>query len=322
MKAIQITEKGGPEVLKFVELPDPEPKGGQILVDLQAIGVNYIDTYQRSGLYPVDLPYVPGLEGAGTVRAVGPEVEDFKAGDRVAYTDVPGAYAELSVLPAERAVRLPDDLDFKQGAAALLQGMTAHYLACTTYPLKPGDTCLVHAAAGGVGLLLVQIAKLRGATVYGTVSTEAKAELARGAGADEVIRYTESDFEEEISRITGGSGVNVVYDSVGKTTFLKSLNCLKPRGYMVSFGQSSGKIEPFDPASLAAKGSLFLTRPLLFHYIADRQSLLSRADEVLSWITTGKLNLRIEHEFPLADAEQAHRELEARRTTGKILLIP
>lgn len=322
MKAIQIAELGGPEVLKIEELPNPEPKAKQILVKLQAIGVNFIDTYQRSGLYPVTLPYVPGIEGAGTVQAIGADVMDLHVGDRVAYTGVPGSYAELGVLPADRAVKLPDALDFNQGAAALLQGMTAQYLACTTYPLKAGDSCLIHAAAGGVGLLLVQIAKMRGATVYATVSTEAKAELARQAGADEVIRYTEADFEEEIARLTAGAGVDVVYDSVGKTTFEKSLNCLKQRGYLVSFGQSSGKIDKLDPATLGAKGSLFLTRPSLFHYIADRQSLLSRANEVLTWITSGKLKLRIGHRFALAEAEKAHRELEVRRTTGKVLLIP
>ncbi len=322
MKAIQITELGGPEVLKIDELPNPEPESDQILVKLQAIGVNFIDTYQRSGLYPVTLPYVPGLEGAGTVQEVGADVKDLRAGDRVAYTGTPGAYAELSTIPADRAVKLPGDLDFQQGAAALLQGMTAQYLACTTYPLKAGDSCLIHAAAGGVGLLLVQIAKMRGATVYGTVSTKEKAALAREAGADQVIRYTETDFEEEIARLTDGSGVNVVYDSVGKTTFEKSLNCLKPRGYLVSFGQSSGKIDKLDPATLGAKGSLFLTRPSLFHYIADRQSLLSRAGDVLTWIASDKLKLRIGHTFALADAGKAHRELEARKTTGKVLLIP
>ncbi len=322
MKAIQIAGLGGPEVLKIEELPNPEPESDQILVKLQAIGVNFIDTYQRSGLYPVTLPYVPGLEGAGTVQEVGADVKDFQVGDRVAYIGVPGAYAELSVLPADRAVNLPGDLDFQQGAAALLQGMTAQYLACTTYPLKAGDSCLIHAAAGGVGLLLVQIAKMRGATVYATVSTEEKADLARQAGADEVIRYTEADFEEVIAGLTAGAGLNVVYDSVGKTTFEKSLNCLKPRGLLVSFGQSSGKIDKLDPAILGAKGSLFLTRPSLFHFIADRQSLLSRANDVLTWIASDKLKLRIGHRFALAEAEKAHRELEARRTTGKVLLIP
>jgi NADPH2:quinone reductase len=322
MKAIQISEFGGPEVLKVRDLPKPKPGQDEILVRLQAIGVNFIDTYQRTGLYPVDLPYVPGLEGSGTVEKKGEGVKDFKVGDRVAYTGIAGAYAEFSTIPAERAIRLPEELDFQQGAAVLLQGMTAHYLASTTYPLKKGDSCLIHAAAGGVGLLLVQIAKMRAATVYATVSTDEKARLAREAGADEVILYTKADFEADIKRLTGGQGVNVVYDSVGKTTFEKSLGCLKPLGYMVSFGQSSGKMDEIDPAILGAKGSLFLTRPSLFHYIADRESLLIRAKEVLAWVISGKLKLHIGRSFSLSEAETAHRTLEGRKTTGKVLLIP
>jgi len=256
------------------------------------------------------------------VAAVGVGVAEPKVGDRVAYTTVLGAYAEYAVVPADRVVRLPDGVSAKQGAAAMLQGLTAHYLATTTYPLKSGDACLVHAAAGGVGLLLCQIAKLRGARVLGTVSTHEKAALARAAGADEVILYTEQDFEVEVKRLTGGAGLRVIYDSVGKTTFEKGLSCLAPRGMMVLFGQSSGPVGPFDPQVLSQKGSLFLTRPTLVHYIATRAELLARADEVLGWIKSGKLKLRIERELPLAQAAEAHRLLEGRKTTGKVLLIP
>ncbi|GIX48268.1 MAG: alcohol dehydrogenase [Candidatus Tectimicrobiota bacterium] len=322
MKAVRIHRFGGPEVMQYEDVPTPTPGPGQVLVKLAAAGVNYIDVYQRTGLYPNPLPYTLGLEGAGTVVAVGPEVTLFKEGDRVAYTGIPGSYAEYVVAPEARLVRLPDELDFKVGAGAMLQGMTAHYLAYSTYPLKPGDTCLIHAAAGGVGLLLVQMAKQCGARVIGTVSTEEKAALAREAGADEVILYTQQDFEAEVKRLTNGKGVNVVYDSVGKTTFEKSLNCLAPLGYMVLYGQSSGPVPPFDPAILNAKGSLFLTRPSLFHYIADRASLEKRAGDVLGWIASGKLKLRMEHTFPLAEAAEAHRQLEGRRTTGKVLLLP
>jgi NADPH2:quinone reductase len=291
-------------------------------VRVEAAGVNYIDVYQRTGLYKVATPFTLGQEAAGVVTALGAGVTDWRVGDRVAYTAVMGAYAEYAVVPADRLVPLPDGVSAKQGAALMLQGMTAHYLACATYPLKPGDTCLVHAAAGGVGLLLCQIAKLRGARVLATVSTREKAALARRAGADEVILYTEQDFETEVKRLTSGAGLQVVYDSVGKTTFEKGLNCLARRGMMVLFGQSSGPVGAFDPQVLSQKGSLFLTRPTLGHYIATRAELLARAGEVLAWITSGKLHLRIEHEFRLAQAAEAHRALEGRRTTGKVLLIP
>src|SRR5712691_6888800 len=307
MKAVRIHAPGGPEVLKYDDVPEPKPKAGEAVVKVDAAGLNYIDVYQRSGAYkPAALPFTLGL----------------KAGDKVAYTGVPGAYAELAAVPADRLVKLPTGVSTKQGAAAMLQGMTAHYLACTTYPLKRGDTCLVHAAAGGVGLLLCQIAKMRGARVIGTVSTEAKAKLAREAGADEVILYTTQDFEAEAKRLTSGRGVQVVYDSVGKTTFEKGLNCLAPRGLMALYGQSSGPIGTFDPQVLSQKGSLFLTRPSLVHHVATREELLQRAGEVLGWIRDGKLRLRTEFEFPLKDAAEAHRALEGRKTTGKVLLIP
>jgi NADPH2:quinone reductase len=313
---------GGPEVLRYEDVPEPTPKAGEAIVKIDAAGLNYIDVYYRSGLYKTDLPFTLGLEAAGTVTAVGPGVSEVKVGDKVAYTGVPGAYAEYAAVPAARLVVLPAGVTTRQGAAAMLQGMTAHYLACTTYPLKPGDTCLVHAAAGGVGLLLVQIAKMRGARVIGTVSTEEKAKLARQAGADEVILYTQQDFEAEVKRLTGGKGVQVVYDSVGKTTWDKSLSSLTLRGMMVLYGQSSGPIGQIDPQILNQKGSLFLTRPSLFHYTATREELLQRAGEVLGWIRDGKLRLRTEHEYPLKDAAEAHRALEGRRTTGKVLLIP
>lgn len=322
MKAVRVHQFGGPEVMQYEDVSTPSPGPGQVLVKLAAAGLNYIDIYQRNGLYPNQLPYTLGLEGSGTVEAVGPEVTDCKAGDAVAYTGVPGSYAEYVVVPAARLVRMPNGLDVKVGAAAMLQGMTAHYLAHTTYPLKPGASCLIHAAAGGVGLLLVQMAKQCGARVFGTVSTDEKAALARDAGADAVILYTQQDFEAEVKRLTNGEGVNVVYDSVGKTTFDKSLNCLKPLGYMVLYGQASGPVPPFDAAILNAKGSLFLTRPSLFHYIMDRASLEQRAGDVLGWIASGKLKLRMEFTFPLAEAAEAHRSLEGRKTTGKVLLIP
>jgi NADPH2:quinone reductase len=322
MKAIRVHATGGPDVLRYEDVAQPAPGPGQALVKVEAAGVNFIDIYQRRGLYPVPLPFTPGQEAAGTVAAVGPGVADVKPGDRVAYTGVLGAYAEYAVVPAERLVVLPEGMDARQGAAAMLQGMTAHYLACTTYPLKPGDACLVHAAAGGVGLLLCQVAKRRGARVIGTVSTREKAALAREAGADEVILYTEQDFEAEVKRLTRGAGVNVVYDSVGQTTFAKSLNCLAPRGMLVLFGQSSGPVGPFDPQLLGQKGSLFLTRPSLAHYVATRAELLARAQEVLGWIRAGTLKLRIGREFPLAQAAAAHRALEGRETAGKVLLIP
>ena len=322
MKAIRIKTVGGPEVLTLEDVPEPKPGPGQAVVKLEAAGLNYIDIYYRTGLYKAELPLTLGLEGGGVVTEVGPNVTEVRVGDRVAYTGVPGAYAELAAVPAARLVKLPDGLDGKSGAAAMLQGMTAHYLSHTTYPLKSGDWCLVHAAAGGVGLLLCQMAKMRGARVIGTVSTEAKAKLAREAGADEVILYTKQDFEAEVKRITGGAGVQVVYDSVGKTTFDKSLGCLALRGTLALFGQSSGPVAPFDAAILNQKGSLFLTRPSLFHYVATREELLQRSGDVLGWIKVGKLKLRIDLTLPLAQAAEAHRQLEGRQTTGKVLLIP
>jgi NADPH2:quinone reductase len=322
MHAIRVHATGGPDVLRYEDVAQPTPGPGQVLVKVEAAGVNFIDVYQRRGLYPVPLPFTPGQEAAGTVAAVGPGVTEVKPGDRVAYTGVLGAYAEYAVVPAERVVVLPEGIDARQGAAAMLQGMTAHYLACTTYPLKAGDTCLVHAAAGGVGLLLCQIAKRRGARVIATVSTREKAALAREAGADEVILYTEQDFAVEVKRLTQGAGVNVVYDSVGQTTFAKSLDCLAPRGMLVLYGQSSGPVGPFDPQLLSQKGSLFLTRPSLAHYVATRAELLARAGEVLGWVRAGTLKLRIGRELPLAQAAAAHRALEGRETTGKVLLIP
>jgi NADPH2:quinone reductase len=322
MKAVRVHAPGGPEVLRYEDVPEPTPKAGEALVKVEAAGVNYIDVYYRSGLYRAELPFTLGLEAGGVVTAVGPGVSEVRVGDRVAYTGVPGAYAEYAAVPAARLVVLPEGVSVRQGAAAMLQGMTAHYLACTTYPLKPGDVCLVHAAAGGVGLLLCQIAKMRGARVIGTVSTQAKAALAREAGADDVILYTEQDFEAEVKRLTGGAGVHVVYDSVGRTTWEKSLNCLRPRGMLVLYGQSSGPVGSLDPQILNQKGSLFLTRPSLFHYVATREELLQRAGEVLGWIRDGKLRLRMEFQFPLKDAAEAHRALEGRRTTGKILLLP
>lgn len=322
MKAIRARAPGGPEVLRLEEIAVPAPGPGQVLVQVEAAGVNFVDVYQRTGQYPVTAPFTPGQEAAGRVSATGAGVTAPQVGDRVAYTGVLGAYAEYAVVPADRTVVLPDGVSARQGAAAMLQGMTAHYLATTTYPLRPGDTCLVHAAAGGVGLLLCQIAKLRGARVLGTVSTRQKAELARGAGADEVVLYTEQDFEAEVKRLTGGAGVQVVYDSVGRTTFEKGLNCLARRGLMVLFGQSSGPVGPFDPQVLNQKGSLFLTRPTLAHYIAARAELEARAADVLGWIARGTLKLRLAHEFPLAQAAEAHRQLEGRKTTGKVLLLP
>ena len=322
MKAVRIHAHGGPEVLKFEDVPEPQPKAGEAVVKVDAAGLNYVDVYYRTGVYKADLPITIGLEAGGTVTAVGPNVTEVKAGDKVAYTGVPGSYAQYAAVPAPRLVALPQGVSTRQGAAAMLQGMTAHYLAYATYPLKKGDACLVHAAAGGVGLLLCQIAKMRGARVIGTVSTEAKAKLAREAGADEVILYTTQDFEAEVKRLTGGKGVQVVYDSVGKTTWDKSLNCLAPRGLIALYGQSSGPIGQIDPQILNQKGSLFLTRPSLFHHVATREELLQRAGDVLGWVRDGKLRLRMEFEFPLKDAAEAHRALEGRRTTGKVLLIP
>jgi NADPH2:quinone reductase len=322
MKAVRIHAHGGPEALRYEDVAEPQPKAGEAVVKVDAAGLNYLDVYYRTGIYKAELPITIGVEAGGTVTAVGPNVTEVKVGDKVAYTGVPGAYAQYAAVPAPRLVVLPAGVSTRQGAAAMLQGMTAHYLASTTYPLKKGDACLVHAAAGGVGLLLCQIAKMRGARVIGTVSTEAKAKLAREAGADEVVLYTTQDFEPEVKRLTGGRGVQVVYDSVGKTTFDKGFNCLVPRGMMVLYGQSSGPIGTFDPQVLNQKGSVFLTRPSLFHHVATREELQERAGDVLGWVRDGKLRLRTEFEFPLKDAAEAHRALEGRRTTGKVLLIP
>jgi len=313
---------GGREVLSYEDVPDPTPGAGEALVRIEAAGVNFIDVYHRTGLYKAPLPVTLGQEAAGVVESVAPGVTEVAPGDRVAYAGVFGAYAERAAVPAAKLVRLPEGVTTRQGAAAILQGMTAHYLACSTYPLHAGDTALVHAAAGGVGLLLCQIAKLRGARVIGTVSNAEKAKLARDAGADEVIDYTREDFEAESRRLTAGRGVQVVYDSVGRSTFEKSLGSLVPRGMMALFGQSSGPVGPFDPLVLAQRGSLYLTRPSLFHYVASREELLQRAGDVLGWIRDGKLKVRIAHEFPLCDAARAHEALEGRKTTGKVLLIP
>ena len=322
MKAIRVNAPGGPEVLRYEDVAEPAPKAGEAVVKVDAAGINYIDVYQRSGQYKLALPLTLGLEAGGTVTAVGPNVAEVKVGDKVSYTGIPGAYAQYAAVPAARLVTLPAGLTTRQGAAAMLQGLTAHYLASSTYPLKSGDTCLVHAAAGGVGLLLCQIAKMRGARVIGTVSTEEKAKLAREAGAADVILYTKQDFEAEVKRLTDGKGLQVVYDSVGQTTFDKGFNCLAPRGTMALYGQSSGPIGPFDLGVLNAKGSLFVTRPSLNHHIITRAELLERSSDLLGWIRDGKLKLRTEFEFPLKDAADAHRALEGRKTTGKVLLIP
>ena len=321
MKVIRVHALGGPEVLQYEDIAKPEPGNGEARVKIEASGVNYIDTYQRSGLYKMPLPFTLGQEAAGVVDAVGAGVTEVKPGDRVAYASVMGAYAEYAIVPAWRLVTVPQGVDAQQAAAVMLQGMTAHYLACDTFPLKPGDTALVHAASGGVGLLLVQVAKMRGARVIGTVSTEDKARLAKQVGADEVILYTQQDFETEVKRLTGGKGVDVVYDSVGKDTFDKSLNCLRRRGYMVLFGASSGPVPPLDPQVLNAKGSLYLTRPLLAHYTADRAELSKRANDLFDWMRAGKLSVRIDRTFPLANAADAHRALHSRATKGKILLL-
>jgi NADPH2:quinone reductase len=322
MKAIQVKQVGGPEVMELVELPIPQPKPNEALVKLAASGVNFIDLYFREGRYKSLLPFVPGQEGAGEVTAVGAEVKSVKVGDRVAWSGLQGAYAEYAGVPADRLVPIPKGVSDPQAASAMLQGMTAHYLSHDTYPLKKGETALIHAAAGGVGLLLVQMAHNIGARVMATVSTEQKAVLARDAGANEVILYTQSDFETETKRFTDGKGVDVVYDSVGKTTFEKGLNVLRPRGMMVLFGGSSGAVPPFDLMALAQKGSLYITRPTLANYIATRDELVARSSAVFSMITAGKLKVRIEHTYPLAEAQRAHRDLEGRKTTGKLLLIP
>lgn len=322
MKAIRIHQFGGPEQLHYDDLPLPEPGAGEVQVKLAAAGVNFIDVYHRTGLYPNPLPLGLGMEGAGTVEAVGPGVTEFKPGDPVAFSNQPGAYAEYVVTPATKLVPVPSSLDLRIAAAAMLQGMTVHFLTRSTYPLQRGEVVLIHAAAGGVGLLLVQAAKQLGATVIGTTSTEEKAELVRQAGADHVILYTQTDFEAETKRLTDGQGVHVVYDSVGQTTFEKSLNVLRQRGMMVLFGQSSGKVSPFEPGQLGPKGSLFLTRPVLFHYIAGRKDLLWRSSDLFNWLASGQLQVRIDRQLPLAEAAEAHRLLESRQTAGKLLLIP
>jgi len=322
MQAIQVSQVGGPEVLTAAELPVPSPKPNEAVVRIEAAGINFIDVYFREGRYQTPLPFVSGQEAAGVVTEVGSEVTTLQPGDRVAYTSVLGSYAEYAAVPASRLVKIPDELDFEQAAAAMLQGMTAHYLVQSSYSLKKGETALIHAAAGGVGLLLVQMAKKIGARVIATAGTNEKAQLARDAGADECIVYTEADFETETRRLTDGQGVHVVYDGVGKATFDKDLEVLRPRGYLVLFGGASGAVPPFDLIKLSQKGSLFITRPTLAHYTATREELEWRANDVLQSIARGELKLRIHKVYPLAEAEQAHRDLEGRKTTGKLLLKP
>jgi NADPH2:quinone reductase len=320
MKAIQVNQAGGPEKLELADVPVPRPAANQALVRIAASGVNFIDVYFRTGLYKADFPMTPGSEAAGTVESVGAEVTEVAPGDRVAYAMTRGAYAEYAVVPAAQLVKIPDHVDFITAAAAMLQGMTAHYLTHSTFALKSGDTCLVHAAAGGAGGLIAQMAKMLGARVFGTVSTEEKARVARENRCDEAIIYTQQDFAAEVKRLTNGRGVDVVYDSVARTTFEQSLNSLRPRGLVALFGQSSGPIPPFDPSILNAKGSLFLTRPSLGHYLLTRDELLWRAGDVLGWIAAGKVCLRIGGTYPLGQAAQAHRDLEGRKTTGKLVL--
>jgi NADPH2:quinone reductase len=316
MKAVRVHKHGGADALVIDDIPIPEPKPGETRVKIEAGGLNFIDIYQRTGLYPLQTPFTLGVEGAGVVDAVGDGVTEVKKGDRVAYAMIPGSYADYAIVPAARLAPVPANVDAKAAAALMLQGMTAHYLTHSTYALKQGDTALIHAA------LLTQVAKMLGARVIGTVSTEAKAQLAKQAGADEVILYTQQDFLPEVKKLTDGRGVEVVYDSVGATTFDKSLDCLRPRGYLVLFGQSSGPVPPFDPGKLAAKGSLFLTRPTLAHYALTRAELLQRSGDLFNWLGAGKLKLRIDKTLPLAEAAQAHRLLEGRKTTGKVILFP
>ena len=322
MKAIRVHQYGGVEALSYEEVPVPEPGEGEVRVKIEAIGVNFLDIYQRIGRYQGSPPFTLGQEAAGAVDAVGPGVAHVRPGDRVAYASVQGSYAEYTIVPAWRLVPIPAGVDVQQAAAAMVQGMTAHYLAVSTYPLKEGEIALVHAAGGGTGQLLVQVAKRCGARVIGTVSTDEKARLAREAGADEVILYTQTDFETEAKRLTAQAGVDVVYDSVGKDTFEKSLNCLRRRGYMVLYGASSGAVPPIDPQLLNAKGSLYLTRPYIGHYTADRAELLWRANDVFNWIGAGNLKIRIDKTFALAEVAEAHRYLENRQSKGKILLLP
>ncbi len=322
MRAIQVHATGGPEVLRLAEVPLPEPGPGQVLVRVAATGLNYIETYQRTGLYKLPLPFIPGGEFAGTVEALGPGVEGWAIGERVATASGAGGYAELALAPADKLVRVPEGVDLKLAAAVLLQGMTAHYLAYSTFPLKPGDTCVVTAAAGGVGLLLVQIASALGARVIGLVGSEAKAALARGAGADEVIFYASEPFAPRVRELTGGRGADVVYDSVGASTWEGSLDSLRPRGMLVSFGNASGPVPPIAPLTLSAKGSLFLTRPTLWHYIATAEELSWRAGDLFAWMAAGKLAVRVDREFALAAAGEAHIALESRQTAGKVLIVP
>jgi len=322
MKAIQVSKHGGPEVLALVDVPAPKPKPNEVVVKVAAAGVNFIDVYFREGRYPNQPPFTLGQEAAGAVSELGSEVKAWKVGDRVAYVGALGSYAEYTTVAADRLVRVPDGITDQQAAAAMLQGMTAHYLVHSTYPLEKGETALIHAAAGGMGQLLVQMAKMLGARVIGTTSTEEKARLAREAGADDVILYTQQDFEQETKRLTDGKGVHVVYDGVGKTTFEKGLNVLRPRGYMVLFGGASGAVPPVDPIVLMQKGSLFLTRPTLVNYIAAREELEQRSSDVFGWILSGKLKLRVGQVYPFRDVAQAHRDLESRKSTGKLLLIP
>jgi len=322
MTGIVVRRHGRPEVLQAEEMRPPEPDAGEALVRVESAGVNFIDSYHRTGLYPKDLPFVPGLEGAGTVEALGPGVGDVTVGERVAWADVPGSYAQYVAAPADRLVRVPEGMSTEHAVASMLQGMTAHYLAVDTAPLSSGSRVLIHAAAGGVGLLLVQIAKIRGAFVFGTVSTPEKARRASDAGCDRVIRYTEEDFADVVVEETRGAGVDVVYDSVGRSTIMSSMDCLRNRGMLVSFGQSSGRIDPIDPAVFARKGSLFFTRPSLMHYVAAREELQQRAGEVMQWLRTGRLKLHIGETWALSEAAHAHERLEARSTMGKVLLKP
>ncbi len=322
MKVVRIHETGGPEKLVYEDSQMPSPGPGQALVKIHAIGLNYIDVYYRAGIYKSPLPFIPGMEAAGVVSAVGKDVTAVKPEDRVAYAGVIGAYAEYALVNSWQLVILPDSVDFQSAAAVMLQGLTAHYLTYSTFPLRKGETVLIHAAAGGVGLLLIQVAKKIGAEVIGTVSSEEKAALAVSSGADHIILYTQDDFEHEVKRITAGAGVDVVYDSVGKTTFEKSLNCLKPRGMMVLFGQSSGSVAPFSPNILNSKGSLYLTRPGLPHYTATREELLWRAGDILNWVADGILKVRIDRVYSLQEVAQAHKALEGRQTAGKVLLQP
>ncbi len=322
VKAITVPALGGPENLVLDDLAEPVAGPGELLVDVTAAGVNYVDIYHRRGLYDATLPFIPGQEGAGTVSAVGEGVEGFRIGDRVGWTDVRGSYAERHAIPADRAVPIPDGLDSRTVAAVLLQGLTAHYLATDTFPLRQGDKCLIHAGAGGVGLLLTQIAKMLGAEVFTTVGSAEKAELSREAGSDHVIVYTQTDFKDEVEETAGPKPLDVVYDGVGSDTFMNGLDLLRPRGMMVTFGNASGPVPEIAPLLLSQKGSLFLTRPTMAHYLQTRDELLSRCNDLFSWIQSGEVDVRIGHEYPLADAADAHRALEGRQTTGKVLLLP